>query len=80
MAISRKHMRKIVVNNEIYYYKISHSCKCVFFCECMSPKLRVVIEYPDGEIKVHEFEWEKYKSFTPKDIKGLIEKENLNKC
>lgn len=79
MAISRKGMRKIVVNDKIYYYKIYHSCKCFFWCECTDPRLTIVIEKPDGKVVTHNKHQRQHNAFTPKDVRVLIEELNESK-
>ena len=70
MAINRKGMRKIVVDDEIYYYKITRETS--FY----SPYLRLVIERPDGEVVVCTLkannEDGSERAVTPKEIVELI--------
>jgi predicted N-acyltransferase len=87
MAISRKGMRKIVVDNVLYYYKITHSSgkysKGNYLQDhCWDdyyPHIKVVIEYPNGKILTHIEDWECYVPFTPKDVRRVI-KINSERC
>ena len=66
MAINRKGMRKIVIDNGTYYYKIYRAS------EWYMNYLRVTIEHPDGKITVHKVDQGTYVPFTPKDVAKLI--------
>jgi len=77
MAINRKGMRKLIIGDETYHYKIRHSCNCFFFCDCIwGDKLTVVIEHPEGKVKTHKFSHERYKAFTPRNVAALIKEKS----
>ena len=70
MAINRKGMRKIVVDNETYHYKIRR-----IQGSCDTDYLEVVIERPDEEIvycTMSTFKDGYYRAITPKEITDLI--------
>lgn len=71
MAINRKGMRKIIVGDSLYYYKI------YFIKNCGSSwgGLRIVIEHPDETVTTHTKDWYKHDAFTPADVEKLIEEE-----
>lgn len=69
MAINRKGMRKIVVAEKTFYYKIKHE----FDCWTNTNSLCVLIEYPNGRIKTHDIYTDsRYTEFTPKNVSELI--------
>lgn len=70
MAINRKGMRKIVVDDETYYYKIYRAT------EWYTGYLRIVIEHPSGKVTTHRINQDKYVPFTPSDMAELIRSQN----
>lgn len=68
MAISHKGMRKIVVEDKLYYYKVKG-----FYDSFHDGGVNVVIESPDGKVHTHKV-WRdtRWMAFTPKDVKALI--------
>lgn len=67
MAISRKGMRKIVVDGGTYYYKIRRASS---WHDCV---LTVIIEAPDGKVYTEKIKRDSYyNAFTPKDTAELI--------
>ena len=74
MAINRKGMRKIVVDDAVYYYKIS--ARRTFFHDS---EIKLVIEKPSGEVETYKFERDdQYIPFTPKDVRTVIKEGSHN--
>jgi hypothetical protein len=67
MAINRKGMRKIVVSDKVYYYKISGKYSGEYYA-------KIVIEFPDNTIRTHCHSLY-HSAITPKYIRTLIEGE-----
>jgi hypothetical protein len=74
MAINRKGMRRLIVDDEPYYYKIKSEYDYEWCGAYQDFRLKLIIEYPDGDVKTHHFEDAGYHtSITPRDVKDIIQ-------
>jgi len=68
----KKGRRTLIIGDDTYYYKIR---KDYDRWDSTIGEMSVTIQNPEGFVKIYKFKQRKDISFTPKNVRELIEKE-----